>query len=131
MTMLDRRTFVGAMIALGVIGYGYWGPHWVRNFAEAPGARIAAVSDVRRERLALAEARYPGIWTTTDYRKLLADPHIDGIVIATPVGSHFEIALEALYAGKRAGRNRLVVAAESDVLAQSPPADHAGEPART
>jgi hypothetical protein len=23
------------MISLGIIGYGYWGPHLVRNFAEA------------------------------------------------------------------------------------------------
>ena len=26
------------MIKIGVIGYGYWGPNLVRNFAEAPRA---------------------------------------------------------------------------------------------
>ena len=26
------------MINIGIIGYGYWGPNLVRNFAETPGA---------------------------------------------------------------------------------------------
>ena len=30
------------MINIGVIGYGYWGPNLVRNFAEVPGARVVA-----------------------------------------------------------------------------------------
>ena len=34
------------MIKFGVIGYGYWGPNLVRNFAETPGAAIAAVADL-------------------------------------------------------------------------------------
>ena len=29
------------MITVGVIGYGYWGPNLVRNFAETP-ARASA-----------------------------------------------------------------------------------------
>ena len=33
------------MITVGVIGYGYWGPNLVRNFAEAPGARVGFISD--------------------------------------------------------------------------------------
>ena len=40
------------VIRLGVVGYGYWGPNLVRNFAEAPGCQLAAVSDMRPERLA-------------------------------------------------------------------------------
>ncbi len=28
------------MIRVGVVGYGYWGPNMVRNFAEAPGASV-------------------------------------------------------------------------------------------
>ena len=48
------------MIRVGVIGYGYWGPNLVRNFAEAPGSQVVAVCDLRRERLVLARSRYPG-----------------------------------------------------------------------
>jgi len=88
------------MIRVGVIGYGYWGPNLVRNFAEAQGSQIAAVSDLRPERLALARRRYPVIKATTDYRDLLADAGIDAVAIATPVSTHFELAMQALQAGK-------------------------------
>ena len=88
------------MIGVGVIGYGYWGPNLVRNFAEVPGSRVVAVSDLRVERLAQVQARYPVVKTTTHYRDLITDPAIDAIVIATPVSTHFDLALQALQAGK-------------------------------
>jgi len=88
------------VIGVGVIGYGYWGPNLVRNFSEAAGARVVAVSDLRSERLDQLRLRYPNIKDTKDYRDLLADPAIDAIVIATPVSTHFDLAIQALYAGK-------------------------------
>jgi len=90
----------GATVGVGVIGYGYWGPNLVRNFSEAPGARMTAVSDLNAARLSQVRARYPAVITTTDYRDLLADTSIDAVAIATPVSTHFELALEALRAGK-------------------------------
>jgi predicted dehydrogenase len=88
------------MIGVGVIGYGYWGPNLVRNFAEVPGSQVVAVSDLRPERLAQAQARHPAIKTTTEHRELFADPEIDAIAIATPVSTHYELARQALQAGK-------------------------------
>jgi predicted dehydrogenase len=44
--------------------------------------------------------RYPAAKTTTDYRDLLNDPALEAIAIVTPVGTHFQIASEALQAGK-------------------------------
>lgn len=88
------------MIRIGVIGYGYWGPNLVRNFSEVPGSRVVAVSDIRADRLAQLQQRYPAITTTTDHRDLLTDSSIDAIVIATPVSTHFELAMQALHAGK-------------------------------
>ena len=88
------------MIGIGVIGYGYWGPNLVRNFTDTPGAKVVAVSDLRLERLAKLQCRYPGIKTTTDHRELLNDSSIDAVVIATPVSTHFELAMEALHRGK-------------------------------
>ncbi len=90
----------GGTVGVGVIGYGYWGPNLVRNFSEVPGARVLAVSDLNEGRFPEIHARYPSITTTTDYRHLLADPAIDAVVIATPVSTHFALALEALRAGK-------------------------------
>ncbi|MBI5123810.1 MAG: Gfo/Idh/MocA family oxidoreductase [Candidatus Omnitrophica bacterium] len=88
------------MIKVGVIGYGYWGPNLVRNFAEMPNCQLTSVSDLRSERLSLAERRYPFIKTTRDYKDLLDDVDINAIAIATSTSSHFKIAMEALKAGK-------------------------------
>src|SRR5579884_4527008 len=88
------------LIRVGVIGYGYWGPNLVRNFAELPGTEVVAVSDLNSERLNLVRRRHPAVATTTDYRDLLKNPKIDAIAISTPVSSHFPLAMEALQAGK-------------------------------
>jgi predicted dehydrogenase len=87
-------------INVGIVGYGYWGPNMVRNFAETPGAQVVAVSDLRPQRLSLVQSRYPAVKTYTDAKELIADPSIDAVIISTPVSSHFQLALEALQSGK-------------------------------
>ncbi len=88
------------MIGIGIIGYGYWGPNLVRNFAETPGSKVVAVSDLRQERLRLAGLRYPGTKLTTVHEELIMDPRVDAVAIATPVSTHFDLAMGALRAGK-------------------------------
>ena len=88
------------MIKVGVIGYGYWGPNLVRNFMAAPGSAVTSVCDQRQERLAPLGKLYPGMKTYSDSKDLINDPQIDAVIIATPVSSHFELAMTALKAGK-------------------------------
>src|SRR6202790_2112305 len=88
------------MIGVAVIGYGYWGPNLVRNFWEVPGARLVSVCDVRTDRLAGVQTRYPAVETTGDLDAVLNAPRVDAVAIATPVSSHFDLALRALQAGK-------------------------------
>lgn len=88
------------MIRTGLIGYGYWGPNLARNFAEAPGTELVAVSDLDEKRLQLVSARYPAVTTTTDHQALFSDPEIDAVAIVTPVSTHFDLASQALAAGK-------------------------------
>lgn len=88
------------MISVGVIGYGYWGPNLARNAAEASGTRLAAIADFSPQALGRAEKRYPGIKTYANWNELIADPGVDAVMIATPVSTHFEIALAALQANK-------------------------------
>lgn len=88
------------MINVAVIGYGYWGPNLLRNFADCPRASVVAVSDFRKHRLEAASRRYPAILTDTDPKKIINDPGVDAVAIATPVESHYELALEAIRAGK-------------------------------
>jgi predicted dehydrogenase len=87
-------------IKIGVIGYGYWGPNLVRSFADIPGAEVIAVSDFQIDRLAKMQSRYPAIKITTNSQDLFADPRIEAIAIATPVSTHYDLALAALQAGK-------------------------------
>ena len=88
-----------------------YGSHWshrlrilganlVRNFAEAADTQVIAVADMRSDRLQLAKRRYPGIEAVLDYRDLLKNREIDAIAISTPVSTHFQLAMEALQAGK-------------------------------
>jgi len=88
------------LIGVGVVGYGYWGPNFARNFAESSRCRLVAVSDLSEDRLARAAVRHPGVSTTPDDRALIDDSRVDAVAIATPVGSHGELALRALRAGK-------------------------------
>ena len=88
------------MINIGVIGYGYWGPNLVRNFAELGGATVAGVADQDTKKLELVQRRYPGIKTFNNFQHLLEDSSIDAVAIATPVSTHFELGMAALRAGK-------------------------------
>src|ERR1044072_1195592 len=88
------------MINVGVIGYGYWGPNLLRNFMAAPGSAVTSVCDLRDERLSSLGKLYPGIKTCSDATDLINDQQIDAVIIATPVSSHFDLAMSALKAGK-------------------------------
>jgi predicted dehydrogenase len=88
------------LIRIGVIGYGYWGPNLVRNCFESPGAQVACVSDLRADRLTQVSSRYPAVRTTQNCRELIEDPSIDAVAIATPVSTHYELALRALQEDK-------------------------------
>ena len=87
-------------LSIAVIGCGYWGPNLARNFYRIPWCKLKAVSDPDPERLADMETRFPGVACIPDSSKVLADPEIDAVVVATPVKYHYEIAKAALVSGK-------------------------------
>jgi predicted dehydrogenase len=86
------------VIRVGQAGLGYWGPNLARNFGEL--ADLRWLCDLSPELLARASTRHPQARTTTDFEELLTDPELDAVVIATPVVSHYELAKQALAAGK-------------------------------
>ncbi len=88
------------MIGIGIVGYGYWGPNLVRNLHMTEGARVVAVCDQSPGRRAQVEAHYPAVKTYADAREMIADTSVDAVAIATPVSTHFELALAAIEAGK-------------------------------
>src|SRR6186713_447937 len=88
------------MINIGVIGYGYWGPNLVRNFSEMSEARVHTVADLNPKALEIVAKRYPATKVTTDVQAMIRDPEIHAVAIATPVSTHFSLAMAALKAGK-------------------------------
>ena len=114
------------MIRIGVVGYGYWGPNVVRNFAEVPGCRLAAVSDMRPDRLTLVQSRFPGVETFADARELIAHPGIDAVVIVTPVSTHYEFAMQALMAGKHVLVEKPLASTSDEALRLVDEADRRG-----
>ena len=87
-------------VRIAVVGLGYWGPNLVRNLRELPEADVALLCDVRRDAVADLMLRYPGVLGTTRFERVLNDPSIEAVAIATPVATHFELAAAALEAGK-------------------------------
>jgi predicted dehydrogenase len=86
------------VIRVGHAGLGYWGPNVARNFADL--ADLRWLCDLSPDLLSAAAARHPQARTTTRFDEMLADPEVDAIVIATPVVTHYELAKQALLAGK-------------------------------
>ena len=80
-------------VGVGVIGYGYWGPNLVRNFANSESSRVVAVSDLDPAKLAVSKRLHPEIVTTSNFKDLLQNSHIDVVAIATPVHTHYDLSL--------------------------------------
>jgi predicted dehydrogenase len=90
----------GRTSKLGLIGLGYWGPNLLRAAGDLEDVELAVVCDLDPERLALARRRDPRVRTTTRLEDILEDASIDGVMIASPIGTHHELALRCLRAGK-------------------------------
>jgi len=88
------------MIRVGVIGCGYWGPNLVRAFNECNGAVVTAVCDLDKRCVDRIRSRQPTIKGYHDASQLLTQGDVDLVVIATPVGSHFALAREAIACAK-------------------------------
>ncbi|MFK8105230.1 MAG: Gfo/Idh/MocA family protein [Saprospiraceae bacterium] len=85
---------------IAIIGYGYWGPNLVRNFANTPDCEVAYVLDQSSQQLQRVQKAYPNVKTTSNYDEILADNSVDAVAIATPVSAHYPLAKQALEHGK-------------------------------
>jgi predicted dehydrogenase len=86
-----------------VIGVGNQGKGHCRAFSQIPGCEVVAVCDVDPERRDQAAASLPNpgrVAKHADFRRLLEDPSIDTVSVATADHWHTPIALAALLAGK-------------------------------
>jgi predicted dehydrogenase len=85
-------------VVVGQVGLGPWGTNLARNFSEV--AYLKWLCDLDGGRLAGVAQRFPETTFTGRFDDLLEDADVDAIVVATPVVTHAQLALQALQAGK-------------------------------
>ena len=88
-------------IRIATIGIGGQGTGDTHSSLAAPGVELVAVSDVYEGRLARAKEVFgKHLFTTRDYREVLARKDIDAVIVATPDHWHAKISIDAMNAGK-------------------------------
>jgi UDP-2-acetamido-3-amino-2,3-dideoxy-glucuronate N-acetyltransferase len=86
------------MVNVAVIGSGYWGKNLVRNFHEL-GA-LHTICDCNLRTIRDFQKKYPQKTCDTSYDRVLQNPSVNAVAIATPSETHFEFAKRALLANK-------------------------------
>ncbi|HEX4791823.1 MAG TPA: Gfo/Idh/MocA family oxidoreductase [Actinospica sp.] len=87
-------------VGVAVVGAGYWGPNLVRNLQASAAFRLRWMCDLDIDRARRALGAYSTVSATDDYQRVLADPRVEAVAIATPAGTHRNLAMAALAAGK-------------------------------
>ena len=91
----------GDKVRIALIGAGGQGSSDTRSALRVPNVELTAVADIYDGRLARAKEVWGSqIFTTRDYREVLARPDVQAVIIGTPDHWHARIATEAMKAGK-------------------------------
>jgi predicted dehydrogenase len=88
-------------IGLALIGAGGRGQDDTHAALQVPGVRLVAAADLYNGRLAHCKEQWGnGLFTTRDYREILARSDVDAVLIATSDHWHKQAAVDAMHAGK-------------------------------
>jgi len=82
------------------IGVGYWGPNLLRNLVNNDRCDLLKVCEISEDRRNFIKNIYPKIHTTFNINEILNDNDIDAVVIATPVSTHYDLAMKFLNSNK-------------------------------
>src|SRR4051812_19612199 len=88
----------GAPLKFAVVGLGMGVTH-CKDLRDAKGCELVALCDASPERLEQNKKEF-GARGYTDYAELLRDPDVDVVNICTPSGTHADLSVAALQAGK-------------------------------
>ena len=85
--------------ALAMIGYGGMGRWHYQGICRTERITYTGVYDIDPARMALAKQDgIPTLYSSAE--ELIADPTVEGVLIATPNNFHLPLAVQALEAGK-------------------------------
>jgi len=87
---------------IAVFGVGRWGVHLLRNFLEQPQARVLAVIDPDRSRLAAVAEQFSldeQVILAADWSAVPPYPQVEAVAIATPAMTHYSLITTALKRG--------------------------------
>jgi predicted dehydrogenase len=87
------------MITLGIVGIGKWGQILLKEFSKNSNI-INCVSKGNSKNKKWLKKEYPKIKFSKKYDTILENTDIQGVIIATPIKTHFKLAYQALTAGK-------------------------------
>jgi predicted dehydrogenase len=101
MIQITRNFGPNDRVRLGVIGFGIIGNIDLECALKVPGVELAGVCDLYEGRLIGAKERYgKDLYTTRDYRELIARKDIDAVLVCTSDHWHDHISIAAMNAGK-------------------------------
>lgn len=96
-----RPVAANDFIQIALIGAGGQGQGDTTTALQVPGVRLMAVADCYDGRLARSRELWGSdIFTTRDYREILARKDIDAVIIGTPDHWHKQASVDAMRAGK-------------------------------
>jgi len=88
-------------IQIALIGAGGQGQYDTRTAAQVPGVKVVAASDCYDGRLERSKELWgKEIFTSRDYKEILARKDVDAVIIGTPDHWHKQVAVDAMKAGK-------------------------------
>jgi predicted dehydrogenase len=103
--------------SVAVVGLGYWGPNLLRVLVERTDIDVRWMCDADPARLERLARRYPNVSPTLDLDDVLEDPEVDGVLLATPVFTHYELARRCLEADKHTLVEKPLAASGADAAA--------------
>jgi predicted dehydrogenase len=90
----------GEPLKCAVIGCGAWGREILMTLAKLPNAPVMAICDNYAPFLKRVKDLAPKAEGYKEYKDVLTNKEVEGVIIATPSHKHREIAVAALEAGK-------------------------------